>query len=196
MPCPQTVYAAVLKSPRETIEFQMPSGSSEPFEIWLDNVSNVELIKCDLCGQFVPLQISGQTKRSTSQMKRHRDSKVCQKLMKKNKLLIEPVSFTFVQEQPQSQINSGSLSHGQANFYCSIDVQMLILFLYLEGLVFAGPVHWTENMTKTELNPTAKDRTTSCSCPQLGSVQLPVAMFSEIFKNRKRPVFCHATCRT
>jgi len=63
-------------------------------------------------------------------------------------------------------------------------------------VVFAGPVHWTENMTKTELNPTAKDRTTSCSCPQLGSVQLPVAMFSEIFKNRKRPVFCHATCRT
>jgi len=56
------------------------------------------------------------------------------------------------------------------------------------GLVFAGPVHWTENMTETELNPTAKDQTTSCSCPQLGSVQFPVAMFLEIFKNRKRPV--------
>ena len=55
MPCPQTVYAAVLKSPRETIEFQMPSGSSEPFEIWLDNVSNVELINHESKG-FQQLQ--------------------------------------------------------------------------------------------------------------------------------------------
>jgi len=33
------------------------------------------------------------------------------------------------------------------------------------GVVFAGPVHWTKNMTKTELNPTAKDQTAGCSCP-------------------------------
>ena len=133
MPCPQTVYSAVLKSPSEIIEFQMPSGSSEVFEIWQDHDSNMELLKCDLCGQFVPLHMPGQTKRSTGQLKRHRDSKICQKLMEKNKLLSEPVSFTFLQEWPQSQIISGSLSHGQAHFYCSIHVQMLILFIYLEG---------------------------------------------------------------
>ena len=133
MPRPQTVYSAVIKVPRETIEFQMPSGSSEAFEIWQDDVSNVELIKCDLCGQFVPLQIPGQTKKSTSQMKRHRDSKLCQKLVEKNNLVSEPISFTFLQGWPQSQIISESLSHGQANFYCSINLQVLILFNYLEG---------------------------------------------------------------
>jgi len=34
--------------------------------------------------------------------------------------------------------------------------------------VFAGPVDWTENMTGTELNPTAKDWTSSCSCQSKG----------------------------
>ena len=44
--------------------------------------------------------------------------------MQKDKLHSEPVSFTFLQEWPQSQIVSGSLSHGQANFYCLINVQI------------------------------------------------------------------------
>ena len=63
----------------------------------------------------------------------HRDSKLCQILMEKNKLLSEPASFNFLQESPQSQIISGSLSHGQANFYCLIIVQMLILFIWRQG---------------------------------------------------------------
>ena len=49
--------------------------------------------------------------------------------MEEDKLLSEPVSFNFLQEWPQSQIISGSLSHGQADFYCLINVQMLILFI-------------------------------------------------------------------
>ena len=50
--------------------------------------------------------------------------------MEKDKLLSEPVSFTFLQEWPQTrQIISGSLSHDQANFYCLINVQILILFI-------------------------------------------------------------------
>ena len=44
--------------------------------------------------------------------------------MEEDKLLTEPVSFTFLQEWQQSQIISGSLSHGQANFYCLINVQI------------------------------------------------------------------------
>ena len=91
MPCLQTVYSAILKSPRETVEFQMPSGSSEVFKIWEDHDSNMELLNCDLCGQFVPLHMPSQTKRYTSQLKGHRDSKLCQKLMEKNKFLSEPV---------------------------------------------------------------------------------------------------------
>jgi len=55
-------------------------------------------------------------------------------------------------------------------------------------LVFAGPVHWTENMTKTKLNPTAKDWTTSCSCTDSENFQLPVARFVEKWKDQKRPV--------
>jgi len=54
--------------------------------------------------------------------------------------------------------------------------------------VFTGPVDWTENMTKTELNATAKDQTTGCSCPDPEFFQLPVPRFDENWKDRKRPV--------
>ena len=56
--------------------------------------------------------------------------------MEKNKLLSEPVSFNFLQEWPQSQIISGSLSHGQANFYCLIIVQMLIYLFRGKDLTY------------------------------------------------------------
>jgi hypothetical protein len=54
--------------------------------------------------------------------------------------------------------------------------------------VFTGPVEWTENMTTTELNPTAKDQTTSCSCTDFENFQLPVSRFDKKRKDRKRPV--------
>jgi len=49
--------------------------------------------------------------------------------------------------------------------------------------VFAGPVGWTENMTKTELNPTAKDWTTSCGCADSEIFRLPVLRFDEKWKD-------------
>ena len=58
-------------------------------------------------------------------------------------------------------------------------------------LVLAGPVHWTEKKTEIELNPTAKDQTTGCSCTNSEIFWLPVARFVEKLKNRKnqsRPV--------
>ena len=58
----------------------------------------------------------------------------------------------------------------------------------LIGLVFAGPVHWTGKKTEIELNPTAKDRTTGFGCTNSEFFRLPVAMFVEKSKNRKKPV--------
>ena len=55
-------------------------------------------------------------------------------------------------------------------------------------VVFTGPVHWTEKMTKTKLNPTAKDQTTGCGCPNFEIFWLPVAMFVEKLKDGKKPV--------
>jgi len=48
-----------------------------------------------------------------------------------------------------------------------------------EDLVFTGPVDWTENFTETELDTTAKDQTTSCSCPDSESFWLPILRFDE-----------------
>ena len=55
-------------------------------------------------------------------------------------------------------------------------------------LVFAGPVRWTGKKTEIELNPTAKDRTTGCGCTNSEFFWLPVAMFVEKSKNRRKPV--------
>jgi len=49
--------------------------------------------------------------------------------------------------------------------------------------VFAGPVDWTEKMTKTEPNATAKDRTTGCGCSDPEIFWLPVARFHEKWKD-------------
>ena len=42
-------------------------------------------------------------------------------------------------------------------------------------------------MTETELNPTAKEWTTSCSCTNSEIFQLPVARFVEKSKDKKKP---------
>ena len=55
-------------------------------------------------------------------------------------------------------------------------------------LVFAGPVHWTEKKTEIELNPTAKDWPTGCSCTNSEIFRLPVATFVEKSKDQKKPV--------
>ena len=50
-------------------------------------------------------------------------------------------------------------------------------------LVFAGPVCWTEKKPEIELNPTAKDQTTSCGCTNCEIFRLLVASFVENSKN-------------
>ena len=49
----------------------------------------------------------------------------------------------------------------------------------LVQVMFAGPVHWTKKLTETELNPTAKDQTTGCSCTNSEIFWLPVVRFLE-----------------
>ena len=75
--------------------------------------------------------------------------------------------------------------------------------LLVQQLVFAGPVHWTGKKTEIELNPTAKDRTTACSCTNSEFFRLPVARFVEKSKNQKKtgldrlqPVFRPVMCWT
>jgi hypothetical protein len=54
-------------------------------------------------------------------------------------------------------------------------------------LVFKGLVNMTEKLTATQLNPTECNRTVSCGCPNLGSVWLPVAEFSELSLGEGNP---------
>ena len=63
-----------------------------------------------------------------------------------------------------------------------------VSILHGEQVVFAGPVRWTGKKTKIGLNPTEKDRTTGCGCTNSEFFRLPVAMFVEKSKNRKKPV--------
>ena len=53
-------------------------------------------------------------------------------------------------------------------------------------LVFTGPVRWTGKKTEIGLNQTAKDQTTGCGCTNSEFFRLPVAMFVEKSKNRKK----------
>jgi len=62
-----------------------------------------------------------------------------------------------------------------------------LIFLIL--LVFAGPVGWTENMTKTELNTTTKDQTSGCGCTDPENFWLPIPTFDENQKDLRKPVF-------
>ena len=50
--------------------------------------------------------------------------------------------------------------------------------------------------TKTELNPTAKDQTTGCSCTNSENFWSPVVRFVKKWKNRKKPVFRPVMCWT
>ena len=65
----------------------------------------------------------------------------------------------------------------------SLQVLALLMQATKLLLVFAGPVHWTEKMTETKLNPTAKYWTTGCSCTNSENFQLPVARFVKKLKD-------------
>ena len=83
------------------------------------------------------------------------------------------------------------------------DTGYLLKFVRSPGLVSAGPVCWTEKKTEIELNPTAKDRTTGCSCTNSENFRLPVARFVKKIEkpektglDRLQPVFRPVMCWT
>jgi hypothetical protein len=79
--------------PDPDIIFHIATGESIPFTVWQDRNSNVKLVKCDICGMFMPL--SG-AKQSITALKKHRGDKTFDKAAKKN--LSMP--FTFINNFP------------------------------------------------------------------------------------------------
>ena len=74
--------------------------------------------------------------------------------------------------------------------FCLIPLwQLFHAIFHSFWLVFTGPVRWTGKQTKIELNPTAKDRTTGCSCTNFEFFQLPVVRFVKKLKNQTKPVY-------
>ena len=92
--------------------------------------------------------------------------------------------------------NSGYIFRCCSDWSINLSTFFTRVFISCLYVVFAGPVHWTKKMTETELNPTTKDQTTGCSCPNFEIFWLPVAMFVEKSKDQKKPVFHPVTCCT
>ena len=84
---------------------------------------------------------------------------------------------------PSQHICSGCRKSGHGAQQCAQEQKR-----QAAGLVFAGPVRWTGKKTEIELNPTAKYRTTSCSCTNSEFFRLPVVRFVKKSKNQKKPV--------
>jgi hypothetical protein len=69
-----------LEPTNESIEFEIPTdGKKMDYQIWQDASLDKDLVKCDLCSEFLPLVGGG---RSTTHLKRHQDSKQCQVIQK------------------------------------------------------------------------------------------------------------------
>jgi len=80
MPRGKTTYNAVLSVPEVTVPYQQHSGQLVLYSIWNEVGSRKELIKCDLCGQLLPLTNT----RLPTWLHQHRDGKACQKQAAKN----------------------------------------------------------------------------------------------------------------
>jgi len=72
--------------------------------------------------------------------------------------------------------HKGGPSKWEAQLVCHENRPWLMAHSHL-SLVFASPVYRTGNIHRTELDWTTVWSFSSCSCPHLGSVQLPVAIF-------------------
>ncbi|KAF9480204.1 hypothetical protein BDN70DRAFT_979950 [Pholiota conissans] len=72
-------YIVSLKLPPETVNYFDSSGAVSLYEIYQEVGTSLELIKCDLCGRFLPLT----SKRKLSKFKVHRNSETCQNEVKK-----------------------------------------------------------------------------------------------------------------
>ena len=55
MPRGKTNYITVLSFPEVTVPYQQPSGQMVLYSIWNEVGTRKEFIKCDLCGQLLPL---------------------------------------------------------------------------------------------------------------------------------------------
>jgi hypothetical protein len=98
MPRNATEYDAMpIFPPEPDIIFHVATGESIPFPVWQDRDSNVKLVKCDICGTFMPL--SG-AKQSIAALKKHRGNKTCDKVTKNLKNQSAP--FTFINSFPDA----------------------------------------------------------------------------------------------
>ena len=91
--------------PEPDIIFHIATGESISFAVcqWQDHESNTKLVKCDICGTFMPL--SG-AKQSIAALKKHRGKKTCQQVAKKN--LSKP--FNFINSFPDVGPSTSSFS--------------------------------------------------------------------------------------
>jgi hypothetical protein len=81
MPRQPTEYDAVLISPPEpNITFYLDTGEPLSLPVWRDTKTMAKLVKCDLCGRFMPL--SG-ANLSTTALKKHRGRQTCQEYFNK-----------------------------------------------------------------------------------------------------------------
>ena len=56
MPRNTTEYEAIpIFPPEPDITFHVATGESLLFKVWQDRKSNAKLVKCDICGAFMPL---------------------------------------------------------------------------------------------------------------------------------------------
>ena len=94
MPRKATEYddAIPMLPPEPDINFQIATGESISLTVWQDRESKAKLIKCDICGKFLPL--SG-TKLSTVALRNHRGKKTCNQLVNKNAELDQPGNQKF-----------------------------------------------------------------------------------------------------
>lgn len=106
MPRNTTEYEAIpIFPPEPDITFHVATGESLLFKVWQDRKSNAKLVKCDICGAFMPL--SG-AKRSPGALKKHRGNKTCLQVAKKNEELAQTgnqnisTPFTFVNSFPDA----------------------------------------------------------------------------------------------
>jgi hypothetical protein len=94
MPRNATEYDPIpINPPEPDITFHIATGESISFIIWKDRKTDAKLVKCDICGTFMPL--SG-AKNSTAALKKHRGNKTCQQVVKKNEIM----PFTFINSFP------------------------------------------------------------------------------------------------
>ncbi|KAF8973672.1 hypothetical protein BDZ97DRAFT_1776207 [Flammula alnicola] len=81
MPRRVTPYAAVPLDPAEYVSFDIPTGKIVQLPVFVDRVTNKELVQCDICGRYCPLT----SKRSTVTLRKHRGTKGCSKQVQRKR---------------------------------------------------------------------------------------------------------------